>query len=112
MKEARDSPNTVAGIVPAAGRSERMGTPKPLLEVDGQSFLARAVRVLREGGCSPVVVVVAAADEATREAAGAAGARVVENAAARSEQVDSVRLALAALPTRRPPSSCRWTCPT
>ncbi|MEX0894028.1 MAG: NTP transferase domain-containing protein [Gemmatimonadota bacterium] len=98
MSKTRDASDAVAGIVPAAGRSERMGTPKPLLEVDGQTFVARAVQLLRQGGCSPVVVVVAAADEATREAAETAGARVVENAAAHSEQVDSVRLALAALP--------------
>ena len=71
-----------------------MGAPKPLLERDGETFLARAVRVLREGGCTAVVVVVGAADAAVRAAAEAAGARVVTNEHRDSEQVDSVRLAL------------------
>lgn len=99
MHAAPDVIGSVAGIVPAAGRSARMGTAKPLLEVSGESFLARAVRVLRAGGCRPVVVVVAAAATDVRAAAAATGARVVENPTADSEQVDSVRLALAALPT-------------
>jgi CTP:molybdopterin cytidylyltransferase MocA len=88
----------VAGIVPAAGRSARMGTPKPLLEVDGEPFVGRAVRVLRAGGCMDVIVVVAAGAAAIRSAAEAAGGRVVENPGTASEQVDSVRLALAELP--------------
>ena len=41
-----------------------MGGPKALVELDGEPLVRRAVRVLAEGGCTPVLVVLgAAADE-------------------------------------------------
>ncbi|MDN4597204.1 nucleotidyltransferase family protein [Leifsonia virtsii] len=50
-----------AGIVLAAGAGSRMGTPKALLRTpDGEPWSARAVRLLLEGGCSRVVVVLGA----------------------------------------------------
>lgn len=90
----------VAGIVLAAGRSSRMGTAKPLLELDGETFLERAIETLEAGGCEPVVVVLG--DGESRGPAGeiarASGARVVENPRADAEQIDSLRVGLAALP--------------
>jgi molybdenum cofactor cytidylyltransferase len=78
-----------------------MGEPKALLEMDGESFLALAVRALREGGCDEVAVVVGPPQRAdARRIAAAArceGARVVENAMANAEQIDSLRAALRAL---------------
>ncbi len=50
----------VWGVVLAAGASSRLGGPKALALVDGETFVARAARVLREGGCAGVVVVVSA----------------------------------------------------
>lgn len=86
-------PLAVAGIVLAAGRSERMGRSKPALTVNGVSFLERAVRVLRVGGCDPVVAVVGRDSEI--QEAGPAG--IVVNEDASSEQVDSLRLGLDAV---------------
>jgi CTP:molybdopterin cytidylyltransferase MocA len=41
-----------------------MGRPKALVELGGEPLVVRALRVLREGGCKPLVVVIgAAADE-------------------------------------------------
>lgn len=56
----------VAGLVLAAGAGSRMGTPKALVTGDdGTAWLARAVEVLRGGGCSEVHVVLGArADDA------------------------------------------------
>ncbi|MDV3222915.1 nucleotidyltransferase family protein [Intrasporangium sp.] len=54
------------GLVLAAGSGSRMGGPKALLRPggDGPTLVERAVRVLVEGGCDGVTVVVgAAADE-------------------------------------------------
>jgi CTP:molybdopterin cytidylyltransferase MocA len=51
---------TVAGLLLAAGAGTRMGGPKALLHVDGRSLVARGVTLLRDGGCSPVVVVLGA----------------------------------------------------
>jgi CTP:molybdopterin cytidylyltransferase MocA/xanthine/CO dehydrogenase XdhC/CoxF family maturation factor len=82
----------VLGIVLAAGRSERMGWPKPLLPHGERSFLRAAVETLAEGGCAMVAVVVASR-EAELEAR-SAGAVVVWNDATASEQVDSLRLGL------------------
>ena len=42
-----------------------MGAPKALVDLDGEPLLLRALRVLTDGGCAPVVVVLgAAADDA------------------------------------------------
>lgn len=92
----------IAGIVLAAGRSRRMGRPKPLLGFRGASFLETAVAALRGGGCGEVLVVAAPADDpaaaAVAREAERAGARVVTNPRPDSEQVDSLRAGLAALP--------------
>lgn len=91
----------IAGIVLAAGRSRRMGRPKAFLNLDGRTFLERAVAALQRGGCSPVVVVAgppgdAAADE-TALAAARLGATVARNPDAESPQVASLRVGLGAL---------------
>lgn len=46
-----------AGIVLSAGDSRRMGRPKAGLDYGGQTFLARAVHALADGGVAPLVVV-------------------------------------------------------
>jgi len=86
------------GIVLAAGRSLRMGRPKPLLRVGDETFLGRAVRLLRDAGCAGVSVVIAAGDDGAAAAAVASGASVVINPYPGSEQIDSLRLAIGALP--------------
>jgi CTP:molybdopterin cytidylyltransferase MocA len=53
--------SAIAGIVLAAGGGRRFGGPKALAEVGGERLVDRACRVLREGGCAPVVAVLGAA---------------------------------------------------
>jgi CTP:molybdopterin cytidylyltransferase MocA len=89
---------TIDGVVLAAGRSARMGRPKPLLRVDGETFLERAIRRLAAGGCRSVSVVVSDREGAVPRLARALGASVVVNPESSSAQIDSVRLALANLP--------------
>ena len=48
---------SVAGIVLAAGAGRRFGGPKALVRLGGQTLLERAVGVLRDGGCAPVIAV-------------------------------------------------------
>lgn len=48
---------SVAGIVLAAGAGRRFGGPKALVRLGGQTLLERAVGVLRNGGCAPVIAV-------------------------------------------------------
>jgi len=69
---------TPAGLLLAAGAGRRMGRPKALVEVADEPMVVRGIRLLTEGGCSPVVVVVGAqADDVRRLCA---GAEVVEAA--------------------------------
>jgi molybdopterin converting factor subunit 1 len=72
----------IAAIVPAAGRSQRMGRPKLILPVGGVSVIARVTTALRQGGADPVIVVVPpawvqGAAALAAEAARAGGAVVV-----------------------------------
>jgi molybdenum cofactor cytidylyltransferase len=92
----------ICGIVLAAGRSRRMGAPKAFLRVGQSTFLEHAVRVLTEGGCELVIVVTGPLDDETareiaEEAAGL-DAGIAVNPHADSEQADSLRIALYALP--------------
>lgn len=87
----------VAGVVPAAGRSSRMGSPKPLLDADGRTFLQRVVGALSGGGCVPVLVVVRDPSGPVAAMARGAGAGVVENPDPSAGPISSLRAALRSL---------------
>jgi CTP:molybdopterin cytidylyltransferase MocA len=53
----------IAAVVLAAGASRRLGSPKQLVMLDGETLLERAVRLARAAGCSPVIVVLGAEHE-------------------------------------------------
>jgi CTP:molybdopterin cytidylyltransferase MocA len=53
----------IAAVVLAAGASRRLGSPKQLAMLGEETLLERAVRVAREAGCSPVMVVVGSEQE-------------------------------------------------
>ena len=82
----------VAGIVLAAGAGRRFGGPKALVELDGERLVDRAVRLLRTGGCDPIVVVAGAVPLVVD------GAFVVENTDWRTGMGSSLRRGLAAVP--------------
>lgn len=88
----------IDGIVLAAGASRRMGEPKPLLEVDGVSFIEHAIRLLRSAGCRYVIAVVNTDDDWVTRLADATGAEPVINDMPNAEQIDSLRLGIANLP--------------
>ncbi len=50
------NPPAIAGLILSAGASRRMGTPKALLEIQGEAFLERLIRVLSTT-CQPIAVV-------------------------------------------------------
>ena len=50
--------NSVAAIILAAGASRRLGSPKQLVKVGGETLLERAVRVSAEAGLDPIYGVV------------------------------------------------------
>lgn len=86
---------TVAGLLLAAGAGRRMGGPKALVELDGEPLVRRGIRLLAEGGCDPVTVVVGAAADRVRPLC--AGATVVEAADWATGMAASLRAGLAAL---------------
>src|SRR4051812_44303307 len=99
----------IAAVVPAAGRSERMGRPKLILPLGGSTVIAGLIRALRGGGAEEVVVVAPPADfagadvlidEATR-----AGALVVVADSATADMRASVELGLDRLGRGPAPSS-------
>lgn len=56
----------LCGLVLAAGAGTRFGGPKALAHGDDGPWLVSAVRLLRDGGCGRVVVVLGAAAERAR----------------------------------------------
>lgn len=87
---------TLAGLVLAAGRSRRMGAPKPLLDLDGRTFLRAVIDVLHEGGCAVVVAVVP--DDAEMAGEARAAGSIAVRGRPDAEQVDSLRAGLDRMP--------------
>ncbi|WP_067186468.1 nucleotidyltransferase family protein [Microtetraspora niveoalba] len=85
-------PRGVAGVLLAAGSGRRMGAPKALVEFEGERLADRGVRLLAEGGCDPVLIVLGAAEVRV------AGALPVRNPAWATGMGSSLRAGLAALP--------------
>ncbi|MFZ9888338.1 MAG: nucleotidyltransferase family protein [Myxococcota bacterium] len=72
----------IAALVAAAGASRRMGSPKALLELDGEPIVAGLLRALIDAACFPIVVTVPAppADVAVRQAVAGFACQAVANA--------------------------------
>jgi molybdenum cofactor cytidylyltransferase len=81
-------------IIPAAGKSGRMGTPKLLLPWRGRTVIECVLEAWQQGGVSYCVVVVAADDRRLIELCELAGATVVQPAKRPAEMRDSIALGL------------------
>lgn len=66
-----------AGMVIAAGGGRRIGGPEALLQYEGTPLVDRAIEIVRDAGCEPVVVVLGAAADEVQAAAELKGASVV-----------------------------------
>ncbi|MFJ3582713.1 NTP transferase domain-containing protein [Streptomyces sp. NPDC090127] len=88
----------VAGLLLAAGGGRRLGgRPKALLTHRGRPLVEHAVRVLREGGCEVVHVVLGASAELVRERAELPGCVLVDNPEWAQGMGSSLRVGLASL---------------
>jgi len=63
----------------AAGASTRLGNPKQLVRLGGETLLDRSVRIAREAACEPVVVVLGASEDQIRAQCTLEDALIVSN---------------------------------
>ncbi|MFF8672772.1 NTP transferase domain-containing protein [Streptomyces sp. NPDC015242] len=88
----------VVALLLAAGGGRRLGgRPKALLPHRGRPLVEHAVRVLREGGCAGVHVVLGARSEEVRARAELTGCVLVDNPAWEQGMGTSLRAGLASL---------------
>ncbi len=88
----------IAGLVLAAGGGSRFGGPKALAVLRGRPLAERAVALLREGGCSPVHIVLGAQAQRAMASLDLGDAVAVTNPGWASGIGSSLRAGLAALP--------------
>src|SRR3989441_10535520 len=99
---------SVAGVVLAAGRSERMGAPKALLDFRGRPFVIRILEALEALDLKPRVVVLGPDAPRIRPALAAHECLIVENLDVAGGPIGSLRAALAALKPVRPAALLAW----
>jgi molybdenum cofactor cytidylyltransferase len=99
---------SIAGIILAAGRSERMGKPKALLDFRGHPFVVAVLEVLEAIDLKPRVVVLGPDALRVRPALATHPCVLVENRDPDSGPIGSLRAALAALHAVRPTALLAW----
>jgi molybdenum cofactor cytidylyltransferase len=87
----------IGAVILAAGASRRLGEPKQLVKLGAENLLDRSVRVAREAGFSPVVVVLGAAAESIQATCELRDADVLRNDNWCEGMGASVRVGVAAL---------------
>lgn len=88
----------IAGLILAAGASRRMGRPKPLLELDGETFLDRVIGAFMPH-CAPILVVLGYNAEMIRHGILRGGhVRFVINPAPERGQLSSLQCGLREVP--------------
>ena len=87
----------IAGLIPAAGASRRMGRDKRRIPLRGRTVLETTAASLLDGGVD-LLVVVLEPDSPCRSLPGLAGATLVENPNPERGMLSSIREGLAALP--------------
>jgi CTP:molybdopterin cytidylyltransferase MocA len=75
-----------------------MGRPKALVSFEGEPLVERGIRLLRDGGCSPLHVVLGAAYDEAAAAIGARDVSVVRNENWASGMASSLRAGLESMP--------------
>lgn len=92
----------VPAIILAAGASRRLGQPKQLLLVEGETLLARTMRVVSESGAGPVLVVLGANRDSIAEVVELGNVHVLANVGWESGIASSIVAGVAAVQRLRP----------
>jgi molybdenum cofactor cytidylyltransferase len=87
----------VPAIILAAGASRRLGQPKQLVQVGGETLLARTIRLAREAGSNPIFVVLGASGSAVAERVDLSQALTVTNPDWEQGIASSIRAGIGAL---------------
>jgi CTP:molybdopterin cytidylyltransferase MocA len=90
-------PPGTAAVILAAGASSRLGQPKQLVEIGGETLLERVVRAAEDAGCWPVVVVLGAQARAVLERRSLGSVAVLVNPWWQEGMASSLRLGVAAV---------------
>ncbi len=99
---------SLAGVVLAAGRSERMGAPKALLDYRGEPFVVRILQALAALQMRPRLVVLGPDAPRIRPILAPYDCLIVENRDVHGGPIGSLRVALAALKPVRPQAILAW----
>jgi molybdenum cofactor cytidylyltransferase len=91
-----------AAVLLAAGASTRLGQPKQLIRIEGESLLHRTARLALEAGCSPVHVVLGFEAERLRPELSSLPVNIVVNPNWNEGMGASIRSGMEALRTQRP----------
>lgn len=84
----------IAAVVLSAGESSRMGWPKALLPIDGQTFIERIVAALKQGGLERIVVVLGFNTEEMRRQIEQLPVEIVVNPDYKQGQLSSLQTAI------------------
>jgi molybdenum cofactor cytidylyltransferase len=88
----------VASIILAAGGSERMGQPKALITLNGETMVHLSARIAIQSGLSPVIIVAGDHLESIAEALADLNVQVVHNDDWKDGQSTSLRTGLSCIP--------------
>lgn len=99
---------SIAGVILAAGRSARMGTPKALLDFRGQPFIIRVLEALEALDIKPRAAVLGPDAGRIRPVLAGHDCLIVENPDVAGGPIASLRCALAALRPVRPAAILVW----
>ena len=88
----------VAGVILAAGGSQRLGRPKQLLDWQGQPFIAKVVQNALAAGLRPLIVVTGAESETVSGALTGLPVTIIHNPDWQDGQSTSLRAGLRSLP--------------
>ena len=88
----------INAIVLAAGRSKRMGKPKPLLRFNDTTFLEHIISVLKASDVDGITVVLGAGAETIKESVDLSGTNIVINENYQKGQLSSLIAAIEQCP--------------
>ncbi len=94
--------SSVAAVIIAAGSSKRLGRPKQLVALNGETLLQRAINVAREAGAAPVFVVLGAHREEIHARVDLAGSEVIVNREWEEGIASSIRAGIGAVEAQVP----------